>query len=81
VSFASKTLCVASQRVFVVVYFLMDSVRKLLVTLSYTGMQGHAVFVLNLCGEEILSLLATLTCCEVNFVPDCSTGSNISKIP
>jgi hypothetical protein len=37
VSFAAITLCVASQRVFVVVfvYFVMDSVRKLLDTPSY----------------------------------------------
>jgi hypothetical protein len=37
VSFAVITLCVASQRVFVVVsvYFVMDSIRKLLDTYSY----------------------------------------------
>jgi hypothetical protein len=37
VSFTAITLCVASQRVFIVivVYFLIDSVRKLLDTLSY----------------------------------------------
>jgi hypothetical protein len=35
VSFAAITLCVASQRVLVVVYFI-DSVRKLLDTPSYT---------------------------------------------
>jgi uncharacterized membrane protein len=34
VSFADITLCVASQRVFIVVYFVIDSVRKLLDTLS-----------------------------------------------
>jgi hypothetical protein len=34
-SFAAVTLFVASQRVFVVVYFVIDSVRKLLDTLSY----------------------------------------------
>jgi hypothetical protein len=34
VSFAAITLCVASQRVFVV-YFVIDSVRKLLDTPSY----------------------------------------------
>jgi hypothetical protein len=32
VSSAAITLCVASQRVFVVVYFVIDSVRKLLDT-------------------------------------------------
>jgi hypothetical protein len=36
VSFAAITLCVASQRVFVVVvHFVIDSVRKLLDTLPY----------------------------------------------
>jgi hypothetical protein len=37
VSFAAITLCVASQRVFIVVaaYFVMDPVRKLLDTPSY----------------------------------------------
>jgi len=37
VSFAALTLCVASQEefVFVVVYFVIDSVRKLLDTPSY----------------------------------------------
>jgi hypothetical protein len=39
VSFAAITLRVASQRVFIVVsvYFVIDSVRKLLDTPSYTG--------------------------------------------
>jgi hypothetical protein len=34
-SFAAITLCVASQRVFIVDYFVIDSVRKLLDTPSY----------------------------------------------
>jgi hypothetical protein len=38
VSFAAITLCVASQRVFiVVVYFIIDSVRKFLDTSSYVS--------------------------------------------
>jgi hypothetical protein len=37
VSFAAITLCVASQRVFIVVYFVIDSVRKLMDTPSYNG--------------------------------------------
>jgi hypothetical protein len=38
VNFVSITLCVASQRVFiVVVYFVIDSVRKLLDTPSYVA--------------------------------------------
>jgi hypothetical protein len=38
VSFAAVTLCLTSQRVFVVVvvYFVIDSVRKILDTLSYS---------------------------------------------
>jgi hypothetical protein len=40
VSFAGITLCVASQRVFIiVVYFVIDSVRKLFDTASYNGTQ------------------------------------------
>jgi hypothetical protein len=35
VSFAAITLCVASQRVFVVVYFVIDSIRKLMDIPSY----------------------------------------------
>jgi hypothetical protein len=35
VSFAAITLCVASQRVFIVVYFVIDTARKLLYTPSY----------------------------------------------
>jgi hypothetical protein len=34
-SFAAITICVASQQVLIVVYFVIDSVRKLLDTLSY----------------------------------------------
>jgi uncharacterized membrane protein len=34
VSFAVITLCVGSQRVFIIVYFVIDSVRKLLGTPS-----------------------------------------------
>jgi uncharacterized membrane protein len=36
VSFAAITLCVTSQRVLIVVYFVIDTVRKLLDTPSYT---------------------------------------------
>jgi hypothetical protein len=45
VSFASITLCVASQRVFivVVVYFVIDSVRKVLDTPSYIGVKTVVV--------------------------------------
>jgi hypothetical protein len=40
VSFAAITLCVASQQVFVVVYFVINSVRKLLDTPSYVVSAG-----------------------------------------
>jgi uncharacterized protein HemY len=44
VSFAAITLCVASQRVFiVVVYFVIDSVRKLLDIPSYAVMVWWSV--------------------------------------
>jgi hypothetical protein len=50
VSFAAITLCVASQRVFVVVvvvvYFVIDSVRKLMDTPSYIT---HVKINLSLC--------------------------------
>jgi hypothetical protein len=42
VSFASVTLCVVSQRVFIVVYLVIDSVRKLLDTPSYLDDPYHA---------------------------------------
>jgi hypothetical protein len=43
VSFAAKTLCVASQRVFIIVsvYFVMDSVRTLLDTPSYMAQKDN----------------------------------------
>jgi hypothetical protein len=41
VSFAAITLCVASQRVFIVVYSVIDSVRKLLDIPSYIGMNQN----------------------------------------
>jgi hypothetical protein len=37
VSVAAITICVASQRIFIVVYFVTESVRKILETLSYNG--------------------------------------------
>jgi hypothetical protein len=44
VSFAALTLCVASQRGFVSVYFVIDSVRKLLDTPSYYLNADHEFF-------------------------------------
>jgi hypothetical protein len=42
VSFAAITLCIASQQVFIIVsvYFVIDSVRKLLDTSSYSYVRG-----------------------------------------
>jgi hypothetical protein len=47
VSFAAITLCVVSQRLFVVVsvYFVIDSVRKLLDTPSYISVEKLGLFV------------------------------------
>jgi hypothetical protein len=45
VSFDAITLCVAFQRVFIVVYFVIDSVRKLLDTPSYVTVLLQAPFV------------------------------------
>jgi hypothetical protein len=39
VSFATVTLCVASRRVFIVVYLVIDSVRKLLDIPSYVRLE------------------------------------------
>jgi hypothetical protein len=57
VSFAAITLCVASQRVFIVVsvYFVIDSVRKLLDTLSYIYLiWGYTAYTFN----GIISILS-----------------------
>jgi len=45
VSFAAITLCVPSQQVFIVavVYFVIDSVRKLLDTSSYHGKMNQSL--------------------------------------
>jgi hypothetical protein len=45
VSFAAIIICVTSQRVFVIIYFVIDSVRKLLDTPSY--MTGISSFLRN----------------------------------
>jgi hypothetical protein len=39
VKFAAIILCVASKRVFIVIYFVIDSVRKLLDTPSYEDLR------------------------------------------
>jgi hypothetical protein len=41
VNFAAITLCVASRRVFIVVYFVIDTARKLLDTPSYKQNTGE----------------------------------------
>jgi len=46
VSFAAITLCVVSQRVFVVVDFVIDSVRNLLVTPTYTSTLKEGFYIL-----------------------------------
>jgi hypothetical protein len=74
VSFASLTLCVASQRVFIVVsvYFVMDSVRKLLDTPSYVSWHRIVTFV-----------NTPATCCRRNkrrqFYSNCPKGAELLK--
>jgi hypothetical protein len=50
VSFAAITLCIASQLVVIVsvVYFVIDSVRKLLYTPSYTHTHTHTHTCINI---------------------------------
>jgi hypothetical protein len=52
VSFAAITFCVVSQRVFIFVsvYFIIDSVRKLLVTPSYVSGTEDCGFESRSCG-------------------------------
>jgi hypothetical protein len=59
VSFAAITLCVVSQRVFVVVvYFVIDSVRKLLDTpigvLGFDSRQGLGIFLFTIASRTAL---------------------------
>jgi hypothetical protein len=73
VSFVTIILCVASQRVFIVVsvYFFIDSVRKLLDTPSYVDLGVRVPYVMNV--QSIFNLLdvsewvpAPRTCRHVN---------------
>jgi len=55
VSFATITLCVASQRLLIVVsvYFVIDSVRKLLDTPSYTELRRYCYHLKSLCDRHV----------------------------
>jgi hypothetical protein len=61
VSFAAIALCIASQRVFVVVvvYFVIDSVPKLLDTPSYTSTPPHVYIARCLVKHRMSSQRAT----------------------
>jgi hypothetical protein len=51
VSFATITLCISSQRVFIVVYFVINSVQKLLDTPAYVkGRSYHRSMYICMCG-------------------------------
>jgi hypothetical protein len=71
VSFAAITLCVASHRVFVVVriYFVIDSVRKLLVTPSYVFMAWYLVEHRDNCTFTWCSLLGLSAALGVSSIP------------
>jgi hypothetical protein len=60
VSFAAITLCVASQRVFVVVDLVNDSVRKLLDTPSYINSEPSEQTLIS-CPVSILIALVSLS--------------------
>jgi uncharacterized membrane protein len=55
VSFTAITLCVSSQRVFIVVYFVTDSVRKLLDTFSYSETHKLSYAIKVFCARELLT--------------------------
>jgi hypothetical protein len=57
VSFAAITLCVASQRVFIVVivYFVMDTVRKLLDTPSYIVRKEGIFIILSFISTQLIT--------------------------
>jgi hypothetical protein len=65
VNFAAITLCVASQQVFiVVVYFLIDSVRKLLDTPSYTHNINISCCVTQVSVSNMNSFLFYIVLCD-----------------
>jgi hypothetical protein len=57
VSFAAITLCVASERVFIVVYLVTDSVRKLLDYIPRRLLLVVTMNQLSVCLEELKGLL------------------------
>jgi hypothetical protein len=58
VSFAAIPLCVASQRMFIVViYFVTDSVRKLLDTPSYVFMYKRKMLLIHHCSHIIILMI------------------------
>jgi hypothetical protein len=71
VSFAAIALCVASQDVFifVVVYFVIDSIRRLLDTLSYILLYGELIFENN--GSQSLCMWKFTLCLEYELKISC----------
>jgi uncharacterized membrane protein len=69
VGFAAITLFIASQRVFVVVYFIIDLVRKLLDTLSYLSALFAEIAHLTQNGEvPSVRVLVLFTRCWTNLI-------------
>jgi hypothetical protein len=75
VSSAAITLCVSSQRVFIVVYFVIDSVRKLLDTSSYRGCVSKDTRILGLHISRNLTTAVHLW--TVTFLLTCFESRNI----
>jgi hypothetical protein len=73
VSFAAKTLCVAS-RMFIVVYFVIDSLRKLLDTPSYSAHFVLLDLIILIIFMKSTQLRSSLLCAVVT---SCALGPNI----
>jgi hypothetical protein len=76
VSFAAITVCVASKRRFIVVYFFINSVRKLLDTPSYLlffkccnlhdeGSKNYKLIIIQFCDPFVCPISTTLNCPDI----------------
>jgi hypothetical protein len=77
VSFAAITLCVASQRVFIFVYFFIELVRKLLDTNSYMASKLECTFLLCVC---MCVRARALRCADMSYIIKKGTKNFWSRI-
>jgi hypothetical protein len=82
VSFAAITLCVASQRVFIVinVYFVIDSIRKLLDTSSHARacVDTHTLIESLMLSVLLVTISAVVTGTKPHFVQYCYTKIKVN---